>query len=90
VNYFQPFSVSAYPNPFSTETTIEVNMANDDNVRISISDCHGRQLGTLNNGRVSAGKIQFVWQPQNEAPGIYFYSVKTKNTIYTGKIVLVK
>lgn len=83
-------SASAYPNPFKDQTTIELNTAVEDEVIIQLYDIRGKQLETIYNGAVSAGKQQFVWKPLNCAPGIYFYTVKTRNAVFTGKLVLLK
>ena len=88
--YGGSLTVSAYPNPFRNESTIELNSAADDNVSIQLYNSQGNQLGTLYNGPVTAGKQQFVWKPDNCAAGIYFYSVKARDTVLTGKLVLIK
>jgi len=83
-------TASAYPNPFRDEAIIELNSVNEDNINIELFDLQGKRLKTLYNGVVSEGKQQFVWRPDHCAPGIYFYSVKSKNAVLTGKLVLVK
>ena len=88
--YTNPLTVSASPNPFRDQATIELNSTGDDYINIQLYDIQGKQLGTLYKGHVSAGKHQFVWKPVNSASGIYFYSVKTSNNVLTGKLVLIK
>jgi len=83
-------TASTYPNPFRNEATIELYSTGEDYIHIELFDIQGKQLGTLYKGVVSAGKQQFVWKPDHCAPGIYFYSVKSKNAVLTGKLVLVK
>lgn len=83
-------TASAYPNPFRNETTIELNSPGEDYINIQLYDSQGKQLGSLYKGSVSAGKQQFVWKPDSYTPGIYFYSIKSKKTILTGKLILIK
>jgi rhamnogalacturonan endolyase len=83
-------SATAFPNPFRDETTINLNAANDDFATVMMYNIEGKCVETLYNGAIPAGNQQLVWKPANCPPGIYFYSVKTKNGVLTGKVVLLK
>jgi hypothetical protein len=80
-----------YPNPFSVSTTIAVNLQENQHLKITIVDQNGKQIETLTDSKVQAGKHEFTWKPANFLPnGIYFYNIFTSKTVETGKLVLLR
>ena len=84
-----------YPNPFSSETTIDVSVASDANVNIDVFDVSGRSVRTMDLGRVSAGSRQMTFDGLGNdgrplASGIYFYRVNAAGQAATRKIVITR
>jgi hypothetical protein len=76
-------SISAYPNPFNSNTTISLNY--NDTAPISIYDITGRLITILH-----AEKGKAVWEAKGIASGIYF-ALAQKEDISKGiKLVLLK
>jgi uncharacterized repeat protein (TIGR01451 family) len=77
-------NVSIFPNPFSGNTTILVNSTDNSNPTIVISDMLGKELETFT---VTNGK-PYQYNASHLAAGMYMYTVRTKDSKSTGKIVI--
>jgi hypothetical protein len=78
------------PNPFNPTTTLAFRLTKPAQVRLAIYDIIGREIVTLTNGRLEAGRHKFTLDASNWPGGIYFYKVKTANSTITRKMVLAK
>ena len=79
-----------YPNPFNSSTTIRWQLPETGFVTIKIYDVLGREVKTLLNEDLSAGKHKIVLDVTQLSSGIYFYQLKASDFIQTKKMVLVK
>jgi len=79
-----------FPNPFNNSTTIDLEIPEKTNVKISIYDALGRELETIIDQELSAGKHSIRFDAKNYPSGIYFYKLKTKRFISTMKMILIK
>ena len=88
-NYFEINSI--YPNPFNSATNIEV-LINSNSVKTSlyIVDITGKEIQTIFNGKMEAGKHLFNWNSNQNPSGIYFSVLKTNTSIKTKKLMLIK
>ena len=91
----QTSDVTAYPNPFSHNITIDFNLNSTSDVTLDIYDLTGRKISTLIKGNLNAGRHQFVWNAQNRngqrvPPGVYFFNLHDGNIITTRKIILTR
>ena len=89
------FLYQNYPNPFNSETSIQYDLAEQSDVKITIFDLKGRVVKTLNEGIKDAGQHIVVWDGKNEdsekvSSGIYFYQIKSKQYTKTKKMTLIK
>ena len=81
-------TLKVYPNPFSDRLNIEFVPVADANAFIEIIDMTGRTISILFESQVKAGvQYKVVFKPENINPGIYFYRMKTGETITTGKLL---
>ncbi len=74
-----------YPNPFNPQTTIKYSIPNKANVELVIHNILGQQIYQKNIGKMDAGWHKVVFERSGLSSGIYFYSLKVKET--SGKIV---
>jgi hypothetical protein len=81
---------SAHPNPFNPVTVLGFDLPRDANVHLAVYDVFGRQVATLQNGWMSAGTHEAIFDGQNMSSGIYIYSLIAGDFNATGKIVLMK
>ncbi len=84
-----------YPNPFNPSTIIKFDLPNSQNIEINIYNLLGQEVRHLLNSYLPSGENQIVWNGKDDdnkivPSGIYIYSVKTKDKIYTRKMVLLK
>lgn len=84
-----------YPNPFNPSTTIQYEIPRAGKVEVQIFDINGRLVRTIENQNKSAGAYHVEWNGQNEsggkvASGLYLYSVKFENSIFSKKMILIK
>jgi hypothetical protein len=82
---------SNYPNPFNPSTTIEFELGQTQNVKVTIYDLLGRQVALLADNVYPAGinRVQFN-ADQAGGSTVYFYRIQTEYGSTTGKMILLK
>ncbi len=79
--------VEMMPNPFVVATTISLTLNQQSDVAITIFDITGKEVATLQNGKLDAGFHLITWKPEELADGIYFMQVRAGGSVQTKKIV---
>jgi hypothetical protein len=84
-----------YPNPFNPTTMINYSLPNNVFVVLKIYDMLGREIKTLVNNQMSAGKYSVAWKGDNNngnkvTSGIYFYKISAGTFSTTRKMVVLK
>ncbi|PKL88876.1 MAG: hypothetical protein CVV23_08025 [Ignavibacteriae bacterium HGW-Ignavibacteriae-2] len=79
-----------YPNPFNGNTKISFSILESAKVTLIIYDLLGRKLTTLTNKILEPGNYSVLWNPENEASGVYFYQLTADRFISTKKLVLLR
>ena len=79
-----------YPNPFNPATTIEFGLPAQMDVKIDIFSLDGRKVGTLVDGKLSAGMHKANWDARRFSSGMYFYRVVTSEQTITKRLLLIK
>ena len=77
-----------YPNPFSNQTIIPLNLPRSMKVSLQVFDQMGRPLATLVDGVMEQGKHQVKWETQNLPQGIYIYQVQGVGFMETKKMIM--
>lgn len=93
VNNFSPKLEQNYPNPVIDETYIKFKLRKDATVSISIYDITGRKKGDLiNNRHYNYGKhvVKLSTKEYNLTKGIYFYELKTQQTVIRKKMMVLE
>jgi alpha-L-fucosidase 2 len=88
----QSFSLEQnYPDPFNSSTVILFSLPLKSYVTLKVFDVTGREVTTLVNKELAAGKQSLQWNASNMSSGVYFYRLET-NTDFTQtkKMVLLK
>ncbi|HOQ49001.1 MAG TPA: T9SS type A sorting domain-containing protein [Candidatus Kapabacteria bacterium] len=71
-------TVTNYPNPFSSQTTIAVNSDKEQNARINLYDINGEFVAEIFKGKLNKGKNEITFSAstvKNFKPGTYLYIV---------------
>lgn len=80
---YQQSAISIYPNPFSTQTTVDLN-TDYKNATLKIIDVLGKELKSIN----FSGK-QVIFEREELNNGIYFIQIISEDkTISTNKIII--
>ncbi len=79
-----------YPNPFNPETTIDFNIHNTGNVKLTIYDLTGKEISTLINKSLSSGTYSVTWDGTMHESGVYFYTLEINGYKETKKMLLIK
>ncbi len=82
--------VNAFPNPFSNNVEIRLNISVPQNTEIIIYNLGGRRIKTLFSGELEKGSHSFDLDASKAKAGIYIYSVWTKDKNVVGKLMLTK
>ena len=85
----------AFPNPFTSETKLEVSLSAPGPMTVRVYDCRGALVKTLGAGRPSQRTFTLSWDGTNErgdevASGVYFLRVDSKFLSKTVKVVHVR
>jgi hypothetical protein len=68
-------SVRSFPNPFSDRMTIEYDLPSTSNVTIQVFNSLGQEMATLVNDTQVQGTHRAIWNSDNQAAGVYFYTI---------------
>jgi hypothetical protein len=77
-----------YPNPFNSSTTISFNLNQNDHISIRVYDVTGKFIEQLADSEFSEGKHSVIFERKGLSKGIYFYSLVTKRSSETRKMVV--
>jgi len=83
------------PNPFSSTTRIVFSLSSAAPVRLGVYDVRGREVATLVDQKMTAGKHDVVWAGQDRAghrvaSGVYWCLLEAGNKSLTRKIIVIK
>jgi hypothetical protein len=79
-----------YPNPFNPITTIEYTIQKPAQVKIKVYDILGNDILTLEDGYKTSGKHKVIFNEDDLASGIYFYSINYNGNTKTKSMILLK
>ncbi len=79
-----------YPNPFNPVTLIHYSIPNYSFVSLKVYDLLGREIKTLVNQSLNAGKYEVSLDMSEFSSGMYFYKIQAGKFTDTKKMVLVK
>jgi hypothetical protein len=82
--------VKNYPNPFNSGTTIEYNVPEQAQVRITVHDVLGREVRELFNDVAAPGLHEIHFDGAGLASGLYFYKLRSPEGVQSKKMMLVK
>ncbi|MDP8239164.1 MAG: C25 family cysteine peptidase [Candidatus Hatepunaea meridiana] len=82
--------IKAYPNPFNSIVKISYTLDEEAKISLNIFDLYGREVATLQQGQMSTGSYEAVWQAGNTPSGIYLCKLESGKCTSTKKIILVR
>lgn len=79
-----------YPNPFNPETKISFTLPVQENVTIKVFDLTGKEVKTLVNGKMEAGKHSVTLNAEGLSSGVYFYQMTAGSFTSVKKLSVLK
>jgi xylan 1,4-beta-xylosidase len=81
-----------YPNPFNPSTKIEFEVPDNSFVSLKVYNLLGEEVGELAGKEFSAGWHSVIFDASHLASGIYFYTLRAKDTDFVGtkKMLLIR
>jgi len=79
-----------YPNPFNPTTTIQYDLPQRENVKLTIFNTAGQQVKALVNGARKAGSHRITVDMQGQSSGIYFYRLEAGSFSMTRRMLFLK
>ena len=86
----QIFDLKNSPNPAFNYTEISYNLPENMEVSIFVRDIHGRMIEILKNEKQAKGSHKIYWDINYLTPGMYFYTLQTKNNVITKKCLITR
>ena len=85
------FDVSPpYPNPFSAQTNIKLSIPESQLVQISIFDALGRRIDRIQEGLLTSGTHEFVWNGGNVSNGLYFIRIENGASSEVHRVFIIR
>jgi hypothetical protein len=81
-----------FPNPFSSETTLEFELKENMQVSLIIYDISGNRVKSMINQKCTKGYYTLTWDGKLESgspasPGVYFYILKSNDQIISKQMI---
>jgi hypothetical protein len=86
----QPFTASAYPNPFNSATSLSLNLPVSGDLRVTLYDILGREVERLSFDKLPAGRQHVQLDMSQLASGVYYANTQIGSEIKTLKLLLMK
>lgn len=77
----------AYPNPFTSSTTLEFNATETKNISISILDVVGRTVKNIPTKKLQSGENKITIDLTELNNGIYFCQINSVENLQTIKLI---
>jgi len=85
-----PLLLRCYPNPFNTSTTINYEVKTGGKVKLSVFDTYGNERSILVDQFLPPGFYNSRLKGDDFDKGIYYYPMKSGNSIQTKKMIVNK
>jgi len=79
-----------YPNPFNPRTIINYELANTNDVELSIYNLLGQKVATLVSEKQNIGFHQVEWDASGFASGVYYYRIEAGEVMDVKKMMLLR
>ena len=90
INKFDFYLSQNYPNPFNPITFIRYDIAQTENVELTIYNILGQRIRTLVNEIKQPGQYEVSFDASSLPSGIYVYRIKSENYLNSKKMLLIK
>jgi hypothetical protein len=71
--------LSAFPNPFNSTTTLQIELPQRSNVKLELYNINGQLIRVIYSGMQNAGSPKFRFDASDLASGVYFCKMKAES-----------
>jgi len=86
-NLYNIASVTIYPNPVSSSTTIEINTNESQNVQVTVFDVIGKTVINIPKQELQSGSMKINLDLTGLNNGLYFCQIRTNENLQTVKLI---
>ncbi len=79
--------VQVYPNPATTAVSVSLQIKEQSDVTISVTDIAGKEISSKNYGQMNAASVITI-NTSNTPAGVYFVNVKMNNAVTQKKVII--
>jgi hypothetical protein len=79
-----------FPNPFNPSTKIKFDILKTGNVKLTVFDMLGKEVGILLNDMQQPGKYEIEFNAQNYSSGVYYFRIESGEFVQVRKMLLLK
>ena len=79
--------LTAYPNPFTTSTTIEYELTEPSHVQLTIYNAIGEEVYKAEDRLMPLGKHTFIWTADRLPEGLYYAVLRSEKEVSVVKMV---
>lgn len=79
--------VQVYPNPATTSVSVNLQIKEQSDVTISVTDIAGKELSSKNYGQMNGASVITI-NTSNTPAGVYFVNVKMNNAVTQKKVII--
>ena len=79
-----------HPNPFNPTTTIEFNLPETSPVQLRVFNVQGQLVATLLDDLAEAGEHALTFNAANLPSGVYYYQLRSGQSVQSRKMILLK
>lgn len=79
-----------YPNPFAQQTTVELALSEQADVKVQVYNVLGQQVATVADGQMEPGNHKLEWDGSSLSSGVYFVRMEAGDVTDTHKITVVR
>jgi hypothetical protein len=79
-----------WPNPFNPATTLRFHIGKHASCRLSVFDCHGREVAVLHEGSLAEGSYRARFEAGDLPAGLYIATLQAGSQTQRRKMLLVK
>ncbi len=79
-----------YPNPFTPKTAINFDLSSPAYCRLKVYNLVGESVALLHEGRLDAGRYQYLFNGEGLPPGLYSYRLEVDGAIHARSMLLLR
>jgi hypothetical protein len=79
-----------YPNPFSQQTTVELALSEQADVKVRVYNVLGQKVATVADGEMDAGTHKLGWDGSSLSSGVYFVRMEAGSKTDVHKVTVVR